>query len=223
MRSILRSLLIISILVCGLLISWCWKDSPEEQSSEFIQQQLGWGFTAQLPSSFDRVPVWLVENKQIVNQLLSSWKETTQQLQEWGQENPQPVFDPNLVVTQSRIDTKLTSAEYAKWSLQKLLSDVSGVTVDSRTNTTIDCSWTSTDAQRIELTVTDSYYADDTSYYLSQLYVVKDNAWYLLSMADTDQERGKNRFDSVVESVWCTQSQAQQAAQPAPLSDSPSQ
>ena len=196
-----KAFAILGSIACIMLItfiSWCWRDNTETATWPVVRE-LWWWFVAQLPSTFDRVPVGLVENRQIVNQLLSSRKETTQPTEE----NPQPAFDPNLVVTTSRISSELTSKEYARGSLQKVINDVSWTQVDSRSTRSIQCWESSIDAERVELTVSDSYYAWADTYYLSQLYIVKDGKGYLISMASTDQNTNQNRFDSVVDSLQC--------------------
>ncbi len=179
-----------SIFYCGfclLFLTWCFNAS---KSSTDIQIQASY-FTLLLDSSFVPVNSALIENKQIIDKIIWSWKKTNKS---W--------FDTSLVFTESTIDPLLQTEQFVTLNNKKYLTELSWFVPWMREFTNLYCNNDIIKALQIEFTLKNWLLDDYQILYFIQLQFVYNKKWYILSYL-TNTNSDINEIKSTLNSLSC--------------------
>ncbi len=153
-------------------------------------------FTIGIPEWFESVPVWLVENKQIINKVISAYRI-----------NEPTWFDQNIVISRSIIRPWLSFDDFATANTQRMLRELVWFVPWKKEIITLSCDnqsdWT---LQWIlhSFVVEDTFFGQSPEYYIHQFQFVTEESGYIISFA-TDQQRQENLFKTIVKSLECSE------------------
>ncbi len=174
------------ILTAPLLLVGCfWWSSSVWQDITFDT------FNLTLDETYESIPPSLVENKQIINKVLRSFKITNP---EW--------FDKNLVITKSTIDPSLNFDQFATANEQKLRSQLVWYAPWEKEIYSFMCLEEEITWVMIQFEVTDTFYQWTSQYYIHQYQFVANEYWYIISYA-TDEAEQEKLFKNIIKSLEC--------------------
>lgn len=164
---------IFSIFFLLLFLVWC-ESSPEMQTITFDNLQM------EIPKDFQKVAPGLVENKQIINKVIASYK----QKQEW--------FSPNLIVTKSSLAQELDFEQFRTANTNKLKKFMVGYQPWEKELIAFDCGQERIQGIFVTFQVDNNYYGKKEHYALAQYQFVMNQKWYIISTAYLDKEQQMN-------------------------------
>ena len=144
------------------------------QTIDFAQFQM------EIPSSFQKVAPGLVENKQIVNKVIASYKEK----QEW--------FSPNLIVSASKLAQQLDFEQFRTANTHKLKNFMVWYQAWEKELISFDCHGENVQGIFVTFQIKSALYGKVEQYAISQYQFVFDNTGYIISTAYLDPDEQMN-------------------------------
>lgn len=138
-------------------------------SSEKTAVEFDW-FTMTIDGALQEVAPWLIDNKQVANKILKSYKF-----------NKNDSYDPNVLIAQTKVTGNINAAQLFDINQKKLHDSVSGIKFNSTSNVTFDCKGAQLDVNGVEFSMPKSILSGDTNtvqwaqYYILQwweLYII---------------------------------------------------
>lgn len=188
---------IFSVCVCltsTVALTWCfwWWSSDEWQPITFDT------FNLTIGADYESIPPALVENKQIINKVLRSFKLPNP---EW--------FDKNIVVTKSTIEQEIDYEQFATANEQKLSSQLVWYTAGDKELFVFSClEEDDTTWIYAQFEITDPFYKTSDQYYIHQYQFVANDYGYIISYA-TDESWQEKLFKNILKSLECDKTQEQ--------------
>lgn len=186
-------------LCCIILLAGCWSSSDAEATvlnlgdSELI---------ITIPAVFEEIPSSLVENRQITNQILYSWRQplTENQIEE-GQ-----TYSLNLVITQSAIATWISYDQFAQTNMDKMQQYMIWYQKEETTLETFECGEEEVSWIHTLFTIKDSYRQPTETYRFHHYQFVYDDTWYIISLAGlpTESRTLTKTFKTIRSSLGCS-------------------
>ena len=117
----------------------------------------------------------LVENKQILNKVVKSFKVENEE-----------GFDTNFIITKSVVTPELNFEQFRTVNTNKLNSYIQGYTTGVKDIVSFTCGEEKIQGILVNFTVQDSFYKNTDIYYMSQYQFVYEQTGYILSHASAD-------------------------------------
>jgi len=147
-------------------------------------------FQMEIPSDYQRVAPWLVENKQIINKVVASYK----QKQEW--------FSPNLIVTVSLLEQALDFEQFRTANTSKLKKFMVGYEPWDKELISFDCGEDRVQGIFVTFQVNNAYFGKKENYALAQYQFVINKKGYIISTASLDVD-GQNNLKKRIKTLQC--------------------
>jgi len=167
---------------------WWWSSDNADITVQYD------GITVVIPQEYQEVPSSLVENKQILNKVIKSFK----LIEDEG-------YIDNIVITKSLIAESIDSAKFATANLDKLQENIIGFTPGQQTIDTVKC-WenSSVETLRHSFSIKDSFYDNATEYFVDQFQFVYNGNWYIISSAsDLSEKKITKAFTKILKTFAC--------------------
>lgn len=178
------------ILSCALVLTGCfgrgWDETP---SADALAVFWSW-FTLELPEWFESINTDLVENKQIINQVLASYKKDNQD-----------GFDENIVITSSVVWPTLDYEQFRSLNSKKLQTSLVWYTPWDQERLKIECG-DKVEALFVTFDVRNTLSDEGETTYLSQIQYIYQDKGYIISYA-TDNEKDRNKSDKRMKKISC--------------------
>lgn len=147
-------------------------------------------FSLELPEGFVSISPDLVENKQIINQVLASYKKESED-----------AFDENIVITSSKVWPNLDYEQFWSLNSKKLLTSLVWYAPWDQERIKIDCTDKIT-ALFVTFDVRNTLSESWETTYLSQIQYVHNDIGYIISYA-TDNEKNRNKSNKRMDKILC--------------------
>jgi len=134
----------------------------------------------EIPTEYQKVAPGLVENKQIINKVIASYK----QKQEW--------FSPNLIVTVSPLAQELDFEQFRTANTNKLKKFMVGYQPWDKELISFDCGEDRIQGIFVTFQINNTYYKGQEKYKLAQYQFVINKKWYIISTASLDPDEQKH-------------------------------
>lgn len=170
-----------------VFISGCSRLSGDVQTVRFDE------FLIDIPEEYETVSTSLVENKQILNKILKSFKVTSED---------QPWFDDNLIITASFIAQELDYEQFRTVNTNKLRDQVVGYEAWDKELISFDCTGSTINGIYVTFSVKDTYVQWIDTYYLSQYQFVANWTGYIISTATIDSKK-QDTLRSIITTLRC--------------------
>ena len=186
--------------VCCVLLTGCWGWSSDSETTITLWAN-DW-IIATIPEGFEEIPSTLVENRQITNQILYSWRQplSEEQIEDWA------TYTLNLIISQSAISTWVTYDQFAQVNMEKMQQYMIGFEKGETSLETFDCGENEISWVQSIFTVNDDYYQSWGAYRFYQYQFVYDNQWYIISLSSLPHESRTLRrtFKNILDSLECS-------------------
>lgn len=177
--------LFICVCCSVMLFSGCWRNSSDTQTLSFD------GFSIDISTDFTKIAKGLVENKQIVNKILHSYKIDGE---EW--------FDTNFIITKSELPPSLDYEQFRTVNTNKLKQYVQWYTPGEKQLIDITCWDDEIRWMYVTFSVRDSLMQKWATYYMAQYQFVYNDIWYIISYATVSENLQDNLKDDI-ENITC--------------------
>lgn len=185
----IRHTLFLSTCLLALLLTGCgarWAT----QTVSFDRYEL------EITEGYREVSAGLVENKQILNKILKSFKSTD----EW-------IFADNLIITKSVLELELDYEQYRTANSSKLRQYLAGYLPGEQTMRSFDCQWEKVKGVYVTFEVKDTSYDGIDTYYISQYQFVDQGYGYIISAASADADNS-DLLDQRLDTLNCPQTRS---------------
>ena len=148
------------------------------------------GYTLGIPDNFTEVSPGLVENKQITNQVLASYKISTDESR----------FEDNIVVTRSLVWPELDYEQFRSLNTKNLQTSLAWYIPGSQDRVRLDCGDEKITGLYVTFDVRNTLSDDKEITYVSQLQRVSHSNWYIISYATdnvSDRDDSKKRLSKL--------------------------
>ncbi len=186
-----KSLLTTILLLCCSVLTGCFGWSSDDTALTTFGEDTK--FEIQIPEWFDPINPSSVENKQITNKILASYK---QKESEW--------FADNIVITFSDIWPDLDYEQFWSVNSKKLQTSLVGYTPGDQQRLTLDCDTDDTEISALFVTfdLKNSFSQEKETTYMSQLQWVYDDKWYIASFASSSS-KARDRSEKRLKKIEC--------------------
>lgn len=171
-----------------LTLTWCgggWLGTTTTQTFDI--------YALELPEAFVHVPPALVENKQLLNKVVKSFKIPAE---EYG------TFETNILISRSDLPPELDFDQFWTLNQQKLEWSLAGYTPEEKELVSFSCTDRTIQWILVTFTVQDPWYEQAPVVYLGQYQFVDNQKWYIVSAA-YPTERDRKQFRSIVKTLSC--------------------
>jgi hypothetical protein len=174
--------------ICAVvLLSWCGRSTSVERRVTLE----GYSFT--LPADYIELSPSLVENKQLINKVIWSYKLPAEVLGE---------FEPNIIITRSDLPPELNFEQFWTLNTQKLNAQLAGYQAWSKEVISFTCGDRDVQWLLVFFRLQDPWYTTNPEVWLAQYQFVNNQKWYIISAA-YKTENDQKSFRSLVETITC--------------------
>lgn len=165
-------------------VTWC--------SSRISTQEISFdGYTMTIDERYTPVPNSLIENKQIINKVVKSYKIN------WDEN-----FDENLIITSSSLAPELDYEQFWTVNTSKLKDQLAWYTPGAKKIFSFDCRGDSVEWILVSFSVKDTFVSWIDTYYIHQYQFVHNQVWYIISAATIEPKQEK-AFEKRINSLSC--------------------
>lgn len=189
----------IVVTLCGVVIlSGCWSSWNSQPTIITLGDN---GLTVTIPEDFETIPSSLIENRQVTNQIVYSWRQplSENQIEDWQ------TYSLNLVVTQSVIATWITYDQFAQTNMDKMQQYMVGYQKEEVTLESFECGDQEVEWIHTRFSIQDTSRQPKQTYMFHHYQFVYDNAWYIISLAwlPSESRTLSKTFKTVLTSITC--------------------
>jgi hypothetical protein len=177
---------LIFFLFSTLLLTWCGWSNDDFQSATF-----GELYSLQLPATFESLNPKLVENKQITNSVLLSYKKDNED-----------TFDENIVVTRSEVWPDLDYEQFWTVNSKRLQTSLAWYIPGKQERVSFECNGEEIAWLYVTFDVKNTFSNIQELTYLSQYQFVHQETWYIISFAWVD-EKDRDKSDARLTEISC--------------------
>lgn len=181
------SFYILSLCCLGVL-SWCGGGSSSESREVMIEK-----YTFALPVSYIEVSSALVENKQLVNKVVWSWKIPAEL---------KGNFEPNIIMTRSDLPPELNFEQFRTLNAQKMSAWLAWYQPWTKEVVSFMCDEDVVQGLLVYFRLQDPRYTKSPEVWFAQYQFVHEQKWYIISAA-YQTEKEQTSFLNIVESLTC--------------------
>lgn len=180
---------VLCLIATPVLLTGCFGGGSDvDRNTQFDQ------FIIDIPEGYQEVPTTLVENKQILNKVIKSFKLSDDE-----------GYADNILITKSLIAPSVTSKQFASANREKLNSDIIGLVPGEQSLDTFDCGDAEITAYRSAFQVNETFYENASRYFVEQYQFVANEQGYLLSFAtDQDAKQANRVMKKLIKSLKCS-------------------
>lgn len=150
-----------------------------------------WGYFINVPEEFTEVNSKLVENKQITNKVLLSYKKKNKD-----------AFDDNLVVTRSDIWPALDYEQFRSVNSKKLQTTLIWYTPWTQQRISFTCGDEKVQWLYVTFNLRNTFWEFKEETYIAQYQFVHNERWYIVSFASAS-EKERNTADDRISDLSC--------------------
>lgn len=183
-----RVIIMMFCLGLGVLLAWCGGGS-----STMREITVAW-YTFSLPEAYVAVSPSLVENKQLVNKVIWSYKLPSET--KW-------TFEPNIIVTRSDLPPELNFEQFRTLNAQKMNAQLAWYQPWTKEVVSFICNDREIQWLLVYFRLQDPWYTTHPEVWMAQYQFVDNQKWYIISAAySTEQEQ--QWFADLVDTLSCT-------------------
>lgn len=177
------------LLCCSLLLAWCGSTiiSADTQTVTFDT------FSLSIPTTFTSIDSTLVENKQILNKVLKSFKKKVS-----------AGFASNIVISRSSLPPELDYEQFRSANSKKLASYLVNYQPGDQRVISFVCGEQTIKGILVSFQVANTFIGNDQPYRLAQYQFVAGRYGYIISFASSSEEELKEMIEWV-ENITCTE------------------
>lgn len=175
-------------LLSCLFLAWCWT-SVISSSTQTIAFD---GYTIEIPNTFSPINSALVENKQILNKVLKSFKKT---VPSW--------FASNIVISRSSLPPELDYEQFWSANSKKLSSYLVNYQPGEQRLISFTCGEKTIKGILVTFQVANTFVGNSTPYWLAQYQFVSGRFGYIISYASADENELQEMIEWV-DDIACT-------------------
>ncbi len=177
---------VIFIWLISSLLTGCWWSTEVTELAQF------WDiFSISIPEWFESINPKLVENKQITNKVLLSYKK-----------NQEDTFDENIVVTRSEIWPSLDYEQFWTVNSKKLQTSLAWYVPWKQERLSFECQWEDIKGLFVTFDVKNTFSAIQEFTYIAQYQFVHQEKGYIISYASIN-DRDRNKSDKRLSQLSC--------------------
>jgi len=171
------------------MLSWClWSDDNNAWENAV---SFGDSYTIEIPEWFDSINSNLVENKEITNRVLLSYKKDNEDL-----------FDDNIVVTLSEVWPDLDYEQFWTVNSKRLQTSLAWYIPGEQQRVSFDCKGENVQGLYVTFDVKNTFSDIQELTYLSQYQYVHNDIGYIVSFASVN-EKDRNKSDARLSEISC--------------------
>lgn len=182
------------LLVCavGMVLVWCGGSSSSDgtEQSTHVDRYL-----FSLPQGYVSVSPALVENKQLVNKVIASYKLPAE---------TKGTFEPNIIVTRSDLPAEINFEQFWTLNAQKMVTELAGYIPWTKEVVSFSCGEENVQALLVFFRLKDPWYKAAPEVRMAQYQFVHHQKWYIVSAAYLTED-DQQWFRDVIETWWCTE------------------
>jgi len=175
---------------CILLAGCGWWSSTSELDARIFD-----GYSIQIDSTYTEVSPALVENKQLLNKVVKSFKLPSEEAN---------AFEPNIIISRSDLPPSLDFDQFWTLNAQKLGTMLAGYTPGEKELLSFDCNGSVVQWIWVTFSVQDPWYKTAPQVWLAQYQFVDKQKWYIISAAFLTQKE-QAAFRDVIETIKCVE------------------
>lgn len=182
--------------ICFFVLSFflvgCWSDATDWGNNEEKKVTADW-FHFTIPAWYESVIPALIENKQLVNKILLSYKLPSDE--KW-------IFEQNVIFTRSSLPPDINFEQFWTLNAQKMSSELAWYTPWKKLVRLIPCEDREIQWLYVTFSLSDPRQTPPQKVWLAQLQFVDRYRGYILSAAyRTESEQ--DWFEDLLDSFWC--------------------
>ncbi len=177
------------LLICsvGVVFSGCTGSSSVEREVRFGE------YVFSLSEEYVEVSPALVENKQLINKVIWSYKIPAE---------VKGTFEPNVIITRSDLSPDLNFEQFWTLNAQKLNANLAGYQPGSKEVFSFVCGDRTVQWLLVYFRLQDPWYTANPEVRMAQYQFVDQQKWYIISAVYMTEQEQK-QFVDIVESFGC--------------------
>ena len=177
-------------ILCVGLLTWCGGSSLSDGREITLD-----GYLFMVPGTYVDVSPALVENKQLVNKVIGSYKLPTEVT--WS-------FEPNIIVTRSELPPELNFEQFRTLNAQKLDAGLAWYQPWSKEVISFVCNERTIQWLLVFFRLQDPRYTASPEVWMAQYQFVDNQKWYIISAAYTSEDE-QEQFIDIIDTLTCIQ------------------
>lgn len=174
---------------CLVLLSGCWSTLLSTSDTQTISFDT---FSIAIPTTFSPINAGLVENKQILNKVLKSFKN-----------KDAAGFASNIVIARSSITPDIDYEQFWTANSKKLQAYLVNYQPGEQRIISFSCGADTVKWILVSFHVSNSFVWSDQAYAMAQFQFVYQGFWYIISLASASQEELTTMIDGIAD-ITCT-------------------